>query len=351
MITPPRISDAPLSSPALSAEDLDRLTALFDRGTPEKTRRAYERDIVYIAAWKRAAFGAPLAWPEEERVALRFVLDHAEDLTEAPAAHEGRRAAEALIEAGLRRALACPAPATLDRRIATWRAFHGLRGLPSPFDAPLVREARRKARRAATAERGRVRRRLSAHPVTRDVLEAVLAPIERDLRGLRDRAILYFGFASGGRRLSEIAGLRRDAVSLDRFGDEGIVDLKLFGTKTTAADDTPALILKGAAAAALADWLRLAEIEGGRVFRAVSKSDRPLPRPLSPAGVRHVFKTRLVAAGFPADYASPHGLRSGFLTEAARQGVPVQAAMRLSLHRSVAQAMAYYDDAEIDENP
>lgn len=39
------------------------------------------------------------------------------------------------------------------------------------------------------------------------------------------------------------------------------------------------------------------------------------------------------------------------ITETACQGVPIQAAMRLSLHKSVAQAMHDYDDAEISENP
>ncbi|MGR3467894.1 MAG: hypothetical protein ACU0CI_08430, partial [Shimia sp.] len=45
------------------------------------------------------------------------------------------------------------------------------------------------------------------------------------------------------------------------------------------------------------------------------------------------------------------GLRAGFLTQAALDGVPVQAAMQLSLHRSPTQAQAYYRDVEIAENP
>ena len=56
-------------------------------------------------------------------------------------------------------------------------------------------------------------------------------------------------------------------------------------------------------------------------------------------------------AGFPKGFATPHGLRSGFLTQAALDGAPIQAAMRLSLHRSLAQAQKYYDDVEITDNP
>jgi integrase len=72
---------------------------------------------------------------------------------------------------------------------------------------------------------------------------------------------------------------------------------------------------------------------------------------MSGEAVRRAVKAALVAAGLPEDFASPHGLRSGFITEAARRGVPLEAAMRLTLHRSREQAAAYYQEAELDRNP
>ncbi|MEM6549221.1 MAG: tyrosine-type recombinase/integrase [Pseudomonadota bacterium] len=328
------------------------LEDLYLRGTPANTLRAYERDLVYIGAWKQARFGVALAWPEAEDVALRFVLDHARDLAEAALEDLARRAAEALMAARLRRALTPPAPSTLDRRIASWRAFHRMRNLASPFDAPLVRQARAKARRALA----RPSTKKSANPVMRDVLEALMAACGPDengdpMRGLRDRAILALAWASGGRRRSEIAGLRRDDLELKDFDAEGLIWLRLLGTKTTAPDATPRLVVKGRAARALVAWIDAARIEGGPLFRPISKSGRVLGRPLSADGVRLMLRRRLHDAGLDPDFASPHGLRSGFLTQAALDGVPVQAAMRLSLHRSVAQAQRYYDDVEIAENP
>lgn len=59
---------------------------------------------------------------------------------------------------------------------------------------------------------------------------------------------------------------------------------------------------------------------------------------------------RLALAGFPPGFASAHGLRAGFLTQAALDGAPLQAAMKLSLHRSAVQAQRYYADVEIAEN-
>ena len=43
---------------------------------------------------------------------------------------------------------------------------------------------------------------------------------------------------------------------------------------------------------------------------------------------------------------SAHGLRSGYLTEAANRGIPLAEAMQQSLHKSVTQAASYYNNAE-----
>ncbi|WP_347309642.1 tyrosine-type recombinase/integrase [Defluviimonas sp. SAOS-178_SWC] len=330
---------------ALSDEDEAALGDLFRKGTPDNTLRAWERDLVYIAAWKRARFGQDLAWPEEERVALRFVLDHASDLSDTPG--KAQDAALALIGAGLRRTLACPAPATLDRRIASWRAFHRMRNLASPFDAPLVAATRIKARRAAA----RPRKPKSPRPLTRDVLESLIETCDYSLRGLRDRAILMLAFASGGRRRSEITALHREDIGTGDYATKGLIWLRLLETKTTRKDEAPRLPLKGRAAKAVMDWIRAAAIADGPLFRPVSQADRVLDRRLKPDAIRVILRHRLRLAGLPEDYATPHGLRAGFLTQAALDGAPLAAAMKLSLHRSVVQAQKYYADVEIEENP
>ena len=217
-----------------------------------------------------------------------------------------------------------------------------MRNLDSPFDAPLVRAARQKACRAV---RHRPARK-SKHAVTGDILNDLLGTCGHDLLSLRDAAVLVLAWASGGRRRSEIAGLGREDLDLSDFADKNLIE-----TKTTGTGETPRLVLKRRAATIVHRWITEAEIDDGPLFRAVSKSDGPLPRGLSADGVRHVLKTRLIAADYPPDFASPHGLRAGFLTQAALDGAPLQAAMRLSLHRSAKQAMAYYDDVETTDNP
>ncbi|WP_395541264.1 tyrosine-type recombinase/integrase [Neotabrizicola sp. sgz301269] len=329
----------------LSDADEVALSDLFRRGTPPNTLRAWERDLAYIAAWKMAAFGRPLAWPEEEKVALRFILDHAQDLAGKPG--PAQDVAQELIAIGLRVALACPAPATLDRRIASWQAFHRMRNLASPFAAPLVQQARQKARRA----NARPHAPKSPRPVTRDMLESLLATCDDSHRGIRDRAMLMLAFASGGRRRSEVTALNVEDIGRDDFRAKGLLWVRLLETKTTRKDQAPKLPLKGRAARAVMHWLEVTGLREGPLFRPVSKSDRPLPRRLASDALRTILRHRLRSAGLPEDYATPHGLRAGFLTQAALDGAPLAAAMKLSLHRSAVQAQKYYADVEISENP
>lgn len=341
------------SAPTLSNTDQAALTDLYIRGTPPNTLRAYERDLIYITAWADAAFKAnvtdarPLTWPATEATALRFILDHSRDLCEADDRDPAKIVAQKLIALGLRKSLACPTPSTLDRRIASWRAFHRMKNLASPFEAPLLRQTRAKARRAAAKPAAPK----SANPITREVLEAVLATCDHSLRGIRDRAVLMLGWASGGRRRSEIAGLMRVDVDLKDYDKDGLVWINLVATKTTKMGKTPKLVLKGRAAKALAFWIEMAGVDDGPLFRPITQNDDPLERKLSPDGIYQIVQKRVTQAGFPKGFATPHGLRSGFLTQAALDGAPIQAAMRLSLHRSLAQAQKYYDDVEIADNP
>ena len=58
-----------------------------------------------------------------------------------------------------------------------------------------------------------------------------------------------------------------------------------------------------------------------------------------------IFKQRVAEAGLDPAMFSAHGLRSGFLTEAANQDVPIQQVMAQTLHNSIAVASRYYDES------
>lgn len=94
---------------------------------------------------------------------------------------------------------------------------------------------------------------------------------------------------------------------------------------------------------ALEAWLSRSGITAGPIFRRIRRDDR-VAEPLSPAAVRDIVKARAAEAGLPDDF-SAHSVRSGFVTEAARQNIPIGETMALTGHASVATVVGYFRTA------
>ncbi len=122
--------------------------------------------------------------------------------------------------------------------------------------------------------------------------------------------------------------------------------LRLGRTKTSDADEDALAYLIGAPVAALEAWLQHARIVSGPIFRRIDQWENIRAEALTGQGVNLILKRRIKMAGLDPALYSAHGLRSGFLTEAARQGVPLPEAMAQSQHKSVQQAARYYNDHE-----
>ena len=106
------------------------------------------------------------------------------------------------------------------------------------------------------------------------------------------------------------------------------------------------MFLVGRPVVALREWLSRADIIKGPVFRAIDQWGGLDDKALTPQSVNAILKRRITLAGLdPAEY-SAHGLRAGYLTEAAQRGVSLPEAMQQSQHRSVQQAASYYNEAE-----
>ena len=340
----------------LTDDDVATLKHLAREGIGENSLRALSSDLAYLEAWAAAATGAPLPWPAPEGLALKFVAHHLWDPAqrEADPAHGmAAEVATALVAAGVLRVGGPHAPATVRRRLSSWSTLHRWRGLLGPFASPALRAALRLAVRASA----RPRRRKSRRAVTRDILDQLLAVCATDrLADCRDRALLLVAFASGGRRRSEIAALRvehcreDESVALDPADPHSprlpCLTIHLGRTKTTAADDDSRALLIGPPVEALKLWLERADIAKGPIFRAIDRWGALEERALTPQAINLIVKKRCVMAGLDAGEFSAHGLRSGYLTEAARAGVPLPEAMQQSQHRSVQQAASYYNDAE-----
>jgi hypothetical protein len=124
------------------------------------------------------------------------------------------------------------------------------------------------------------------------------------------------------------------------------VSIQLGRTKTGDADEEGKVFLVGPPVEALREWLQRADIHRGPVFRAIDRWEAVEERALTPQSINLIVKRRCAMAGLdPGEFAA-RGLRSGYLTEAARQGVALPEAMQQSQHRSVQQAASCYHEAE-----
>jgi site-specific recombinase XerC len=108
-----------------------------------------------------------------------------------------------------------------------------------------------------------------------------MATCDDSLEGIRDRALLCFWFASGGRRRSEIAVA--DLRDLRRIGEAGYIyqleciKTEQVGVTATSTPDKPVL---DRAALALQDWLEAAGITDGCYLpAALEAARRPCPVP------------------------------------------------------------------------
>ena len=162
--------------------------------------------------------------------------------------------------------------------------------------------------------------------------------------GVRDRALLFLGVASGCRR-SELVGLDWAApgpgAGFIREDDRGVV-LVLTRTKTGAGQSQEIAIPHGPAVDALYDWAALADIkEGEPVFRSIRKGGNIQAQRLSTEAVAEIVKQRCRSAGLDAAEFSGHSLRAGLITSAAEAGVARDRIKRHSRHKSDAVIEGY----------
>lgn len=344
---------APLDAlPALRPEQLAESAAVAVReilaeAASANTTRSYASALRYWAAWFQGRYGQALALPVPEAAVVQFVVDHVARRSkiglawELPVALDG-----ALVAAGLKQRPGALKLSTVVHRVAVLSSAHRLRKAANPCENVAVRHLLARGRRAAVKRGERPHKKTAA---TRTELEAMLATCDDSLEGLRDRALLYFGFASGGRRRSEIAAA--DVADLRRLTDGGFV-YRLEYSKTQqagpSASSTPDKPVLGAAGAALAAWLEAAGLTDGPIFRRLW-GDRVGPG-LSPKSVAAIVQRRAHQAGLVGDFGG-HSLRSGFVTEGGRQGVALPALMAMTEHRSVASVLGYFQAGGAADNP
>lgn len=341
-----QVDETPLDLHFLTLNAQEAAAAFIAAGTADNTVRSYRSALAYWAAWLHLRYGHALGEaPLPAAVAVQFVVDHLARPTD-----DGKwvHLLPASIDAALIRAKVKAKPGalaynTVSHRLSVLGKWHRLNSWDSPTDAPELKSLLREARKAQSRQGLSVRKKTA---IVLEPLQALLATCTDGLRGQRDRALLLLAWSGGGRRRSEVVNLQiSDVRQLDT--DTWLYALGV--TKTDTGGIRREKPLRGPAAEALTAWLLAAPADSGPLFRRMYKGDKVGSTGLSADQVARIVQRRAKLAGLEGDWAA-HSLRSGFVTEAGRQGVSLGDVMAMTEHRSVSTVMGYFQSGSLLES-
>ena len=279
---------------------IDTARGYAEASTAENTNKAYAADWTHFTRWCRLKGTDPLP-PSPEMVGL-YVADLAASTGKTPAL----------------------SVSTIERRLSGLSWNYKQRGFTLD----------RKDRHIATILAG-IKRKHARPPVQKEAIlpediQAMVATLPYDLRGLRDRAILLIGYA-GGLRRSEIVSL--DVHKDDTTDSGGWIEIFDKGALLTLNAKTgwrEVEVGRGSSdqtcpVHALEQWMYFAKIEFGPVFVRTSRDGkRALETRLSDKHVARLIKATVLKSGVRSDLPevkrlamfSGHSLRAGLASSA-----------------------------------
>ena len=315
-----------------SADEAAR--ALMREGSSANTAASYRAAMRYWAAWFELRYGRRFALPLPETAVVQFVVDHARRQTEQGLTSEMPAALDQeLVRLKVKGRLGPPGLNTVLQRVSVLSKAHDTLGLPNPCRAQGLRDLLARTRRAH-ARRG-------AAPARKPALTRCAALVGYLRRFAARTARPGATVVRLGQRRSAPPEVVRATIENTPRGEDGFLYLLRHSkTNQAGAARRGRQADRGSGGAALQAWLDASGIAQGPLFRRIRRGD-VLGEPLAAAAVRDIVRQRCELAGLDESY-SAHSLRSGFITEAGRQQVPLGDAMAMTGHASVATAMGYY---------
>ncbi len=170
---------------------------------------------------------------------------------------------------------------------------------------------------------------------------------------LRDRALIFLGFAGAFRR-SELVAIRLEDIS---FTPKGLVIFipkakgdQLGKGSSVAIPFAPEP--RVCAARAVKAWLDCAAIASGPIFRPFKRNGGLHDYQLTGNAVAKIVKKYVALAGLDETQFSGHSLRRGFATSAAQHHVDTLGIMRQTRHKSEKMVHRYIEQGTLfNDNP
>ncbi len=176
-----------------------------------------------------------------------------------------------------------------------------------------------------------------AFGITAPVLERIIAEIQNDLRGFRDRAILLITYDSLLRR-SELVSLKMDDIECDTDGLPIYIRLRKSKTDQEAIGRVIRLTMKSKVA--IKSWIEKAKITDGLLFRGV-KNDGDITQGISPGQINRIYKRLALRANICNKEISGHSIRVGAAQDLVNMGASLPVLMNSGGWSKPETAMRY----------
>ena len=233
---------------------------------------------------------------------------------------------------------------TIKRRISAISENYNAAGLSSqnPCNEWIVREA------LIGISRIKGSMQKSKTPIYWEELEEIIHRMDDSIVSIRDKAILLLGFMGAFRR-SEIVSI--DLEDMVRSPQGIIITIK--HSKTDQKQEgqkvgIPYIQNKEMdCISSLNQWIQIAKIKEGPLFRKISKAGNVLENRLSDKTINLIVKKYIILIGLDPDFYGAHSLRHGFATFAAMHGIEERLIMKQTRHRSVEMVRHYINEADV----
>lgn len=232
---------------------------------------------------------------------------------------------------------------TLNRRLVALKHWHTYQGFPDPTIHPIVA----KTMIGITRTHGKPKEKAPA--LTPEDLQLMVDKLKKDssLLALRDCALLQIGFF-GALRRSELTNIHYEHI---KWMNEGI-EILLPSSKTDQTHEGQYCSIPYGnellcPVKALEEWLSQSGIKEGAIFRRINNNKIIAAKPLTPLSINHIIQRRAREANITnAHQLSPHSLRRGLATSAARANTSIHIIMRAGRWTQTNTVMEYIEASE-----
>jgi len=226
---------------------------------------------------------------------------------------------------------------TLKRRLASISIIHKTKGHYIDTKHPIIVENLMGIKRTnGSNQKGKKPLLISDSKL---LINAIDESKEKNIRKIRDKALVLIGFAGGFRR-SELVDIEYEDIE---FVEEGVkIFVKRSKTDQSGEGMTKAIPyfdnINFCPVKALNKWVVEAEIKEGKIFNISDKS------------VALIIKKYANYAGLDSNRYAGHSLRSGFATSTAESGAEERNIMAMTGHKSTEMVRRYIKESNLFKN-